>query len=53
MADVTMTPNERDNINSILEIAKDLPAEEQQKLYYIGVGLAYSNKEKKDDSSNQ
>ena len=52
MADIIMTQQEKNNINSILEIAKELPLEEQRKLYYIGIGLAYSGIKEKEDAKN-
>lgn len=42
MEDTVMSPQERENINSILELAKDMTPEQQNKYYFIGVGLAYS-----------
>lgn len=43
MAEILMTPAEKDNLEAILDMAAKLPEEAQKQLYYISVGLAFGN----------
>ena len=53
MVDVVMTTEERDNINAIMEVTKQLPKEAQERYYYIGVGMVYGNqKETLEEKTN-
>lgn len=48
MADAVMTPQEREDINFILETVEKLPAEKKTFVKGITVGLAYDDSSEKE-----